>query len=323
MTSVAASGESRSFSTAGLPLAQQMEMWRAHHSKVLMALDCRAFSGDAFSGSSVNVETPRAVIARVRASTAHVIERPRELIRRHPGESVVLFLVLSGEAFFYNDEVTRTLRPGQMLVCDSDTPFIRGFGQRYEEVFIKVPRPVFQEQTGAGQLRQPRFIGPAGAAGAIVRSLAAHLDAATGAARRPAADEGLLLELAAAALGRRDGGYAAAYAAAARTYIDSHLAEPGLSAAAIAAAVGISPRHLSRVFAAEGTTVPQYLLARRLDAARDLLQGREAGTVTIKEAAYRCGFLSVSRFSTAFTARFGEHASEVRRRAVQLTALSR
>jgi AraC-like DNA-binding protein len=322
MTSVAVSGKSRSFSTAGLPPAQQMEMWQAHHSKVLMALDCRAFSGDAFSGSSVNVETPRAVIARVRASTAHVIERPLELIRRHPGESVVLFLVLSGEAFFYNDEVTRTLRPGQMLACDSDTPFIRGFGQRYEEVFIKVPRHVFLEQTGAGQLRQPRFIGPAGAAGAIVRSMAVHLDAATRVGR-PAADEGLLLELAAAALGRQDGGYAAAHAAAARTYIDSHLAEPGLSASVIAAAVGISPRHLSRVFAAEGTTVPQYLLARRLEAARDLLQGREAATVAIREAAYRCGFLSVSRFSSAFTARFGEHASEVRRRAVQLTALSR
>jgi AraC-like DNA-binding protein len=321
MTSVTVSCESRSFSTAGLTPAQQMEMWQAHHSNVLMALDCRAFSGEEFSGSSVNVETPRAVIARVRADTAHVIERRLELIRRHPGESVVLFLAVSGEAFFYNNDVSRTLRPGHMLVCDSDTPFIRGFGQRYEEVFIKVPRHVLPGQPEAGELRQPQFIGPAGTAGAIIRSLAAHLDGATRAGQS-AVDEGLLLQLAAAALGRRDGGYTAAYAAAARTYIGSHLAEPGLSASQIATAVGISPRHLSRVFAGEGTTVPRYLLEQRLEAARDLLQGREAATVTIREAAHRCGFLSVSRFSSAFTARFGEHASDIRRRAVQLTALT-
>jgi AraC-like DNA-binding protein/mannose-6-phosphate isomerase-like protein (cupin superfamily) len=314
--------EARRFSTAGLPIAQQMEMWEAHHSKLLMALECRALSSRTFAGSSVSVETPRTVIERIRASTPHVIERRVELIRRHPAESVVLFLVLSGEAFFYNDDVTRTMRPGQMLICDADTPFIRGFGQHHEELSIKIPRSVSLERWGTERIERPRFLGPADATGVVVRSLAAQLDSATQAGPRPSLDEALLLELTAVALGHRHAGYASAYAAAARTYIDSHLAERDLSAAAIAAAVGISPRHLSRVFSAEGTTVPQYLLAQRLDAASVLLQGHEAATLTIADTAHRCGFSSVSRFSSAFTARFGEHASDVRRRAAQLAALT-
>ena len=57
----------------------------------------------------------------------------------------------------------------------------------------------------------------------------------------------------------------------ARTFIEDHLTDSGLTAARVAAGIGISERHLSRAFAATGTTVPQFVLARRLERARALL----------------------------------------------------
>ena len=78
---------------------------------------------------------------------------------------------------------------------------------------------------------------------------------------------------------------------------------------------GISTRHLSRVFADVGTSVPQFVLARRLEAARGLLETTAAGAMTVAAVAHRCGFASAAHFSNAFRARFGERASDVRRRA--------
>ncbi len=118
-------------------------------------------------------------------------------------------------------------------------------------------------------------------------------------------------------------------AAAARCHIDEHLTDPGLSAEQIAAAIGISERQLSRVFAADGTSVPRHILTRRLQLAYSILAAppsarREAaenptGTVgagtaeTVAGIAARCGFTSANYFSHMFRQHFGLRASDLRR----------
>jgi AraC-like DNA-binding protein len=106
---------------------------------------------------------------------------------------------------------------------------------------------------------------------------------------------------------------AAVHLANAASYIADHLADPGLTAARIANGIGISERHLSRVFAADGTSVPQYVLNRRLEWARALLA--RYGEATVAEVAARCGFGSTAYFSHAFKDRFGVRATDVRRSA--------
>ena len=103
---------------------------------------------------------------------------------------------------------------------------------------------------------------------------------------------------------------ATAHRAAARSYIEEHLTDPGLGAGQIAAAIGISERQLSRVFAADGTSVPRLILSRRLQLARLVLSSE---AVTVADVAARCGFTSVTYFSHAFRSHFGERASDVRR----------
>jgi transcriptional regulator GlxA family with amidase domain len=126
-------------------------------------------------------------------------------------------------------------------------------------------------------------------------------------------DEATVLDLLSGFVSGRPAGLATAHLAAAKTYIEEWLTDPGLSAAEVARGIGISERHLSRVFATGGMSMPRYILGRRLDRAHRLLtEGPELG---VAEVAYRCGFSSPARFSHAFKERFGLRATDLRRRA--------
>jgi AraC-like DNA-binding protein len=304
----------RVFSTAGVPAGDRIELWQAHNSAALMSLRCHALTDAQFDGTTVNVQLARTQLCRVRADTAHVIERRSDLIKSRPEDSVVLFFVLAGEAFFYHSAGVHIVGSGQMIACDSDRPFMRGFSTDFEELFLKIPRHVFCDLAGFDRLEAPLVTAFTTDQNLFGASLAGLIAAATRADKPSLPDECALLDLVGALVGGQDHSPTSAYLAAAHRYVDARLPDPSLSAASIACAVGISPRHLSRTFASVGTTVPQYVLGRRLSAANAILHRYEASSMTIAEVAKRCGFTSVSHFSKSFAAVFGEHASDVRRR---------
>jgi len=101
-------------------------------------------------------------------------------------------------------------------------------------------------------------------------------------------------------------------------YIESHFAE-NPSLAQIAAAVALSPFHLSRLFqVSTGTSMARYLRARRLtEAARTLASGSAA----IVEVALAAGYGSHAAFTNAFTEQFKRPPEQVRREGLQGLAL--
>lgn len=303
------------FSTADVPADHRVELWQAHTSESLMRLKCRMLAERSFHGMTVNLQLPRTRVSRVTAGSAHVIERRADLIRHRPEDALVLFFVLAGQAFLYHENGVLALRPGQMVACDCDKPFMRGFSDDFEELFLKVPRQTLSEMSGVEPADTPMVAAFAVDENLIAASLVNLLTAATrvDSAQRP--DEQQLVALAATLLGGDDQTDSTAYLATARRYIDARLSDPSLSATAIAAAVGISPRHLSRVFATTGTTVPQYILARRLSAAKTLLTRETSAALRIADVAGRCGFTSATHFSSSFARAYGQRASDLRREA--------
>lgn len=220
------------FSTAGLPAEQRIALWEDHNRSALIGLRCRMLSESLFDGTEINLQLDRMHVARVRGN-AHVVERPAEVIRRNPADAIAVYLAVAGEAFFYHDDGVVTLRPGQVLICDADRPFLRGFSRGLEEIAIKVPRATFREVSGLDELRAP-----------LVREdLSARTLAklAGRALRDPAADEATLLSLLAAMVnpGHEVG---AAHLANAHAFIDDHLTEIGLNAPRVAGAIGVSER---------------------------------------------------------------------------------
>jgi AraC-like DNA-binding protein len=296
------------FSTAGLPPQRRIELWEGHNTAALIGLNCHTAAP--LEATEVNVPLGRIQLARVTGSP-HVVERTAEVIRHSPADAVAVYLTLRGDAWFRYREGTWDLRPGQVLICDADRPFARGFARGLEELAIKVPRAAL-----AADLRAPVVTAFAPGGDPYARALARLVDRAARAERGLAADEGTVLDLVATLAAGRDAGRTVALRAAARCFIEEHLADPGLGAARVAAATGISERHLSRVFAADETTVPRHVLSRRLQLAYAMLAGPAPGR-TVADVAARCGFTSAAYFSHAFRERFGLRAGDVRRDAAR------
>jgi AraC-like DNA-binding protein len=99
-------------------------------------------------------------------------------------------------------------------------------------------------------------------------------------------------------------------------YINAHWDEP-LTVESVAAACGTSVRSVfSRFHQNQGCTPASYIRGVRLDQARRLLSD-PGSTLTVLDAALRCGFASFGHFARRYRERFGELPSQTleRRRA--------
>lgn len=96
-----------------------------------------------------------------------------------------------------------------------------------------------------------------------------------------------------------------------RAHIDAHLRDPELAIEQIAASLGLSRRYLHMCFAAEGTSIADYLWQARLEQSRRELE-RDAGSGrTVTDIAFACGFNSSSHFSRLFKRRYGQPPSRL------------
>jgi AraC-like DNA-binding protein len=284
--------------------------WEAYNAAALIALDCDAPSDRQFDAVEVNLQLPGVHLAKVR-TTRHSVHRSGKLVATHPADAIAVYAGLSGASLFEQDGRRRVIQPGNLLICDADRPFLRGFGHGLEEFAVKVPRQAFAELTGRYSLDEPMVLDGLAGRDPLARSLVRLVDRSMQCAHPVPADEQAVLELVSVLATDGKVSTTVAHRAAARAYIEEHLADPGLSATEIAEGTGVSVRTLSRLFAEAGTSVPRHILGRRLDWAYGLLSNRpELRTV---EVAARAGFTSTAHFSQAFLRRFGVHAGDVRR----------
>jgi AraC-like DNA-binding protein len=93
--------------------------------------------------------------------------------------------------------------------------------------------------------------------------------------------------------------------AAVKRYVESHLADPDLTPATAAAALGISPRQLHRLFEPSGSTFARYVLRQRLLRCRDTIAGATGTGRSVIDIAFGWGFNSMATFYRAFVSEFG------------------
>ncbi|GAA3713967.1 helix-turn-helix domain-containing protein [Gordonia hankookensis] len=90
-----------------------------------------------------------------------------------------------------------------------------------------------------------------------------------------------------------------------RSYVKRHLADPQLCPQSIAAAHGISPRHLFKLCASAEFSLEQWIIAERLARAREDLARPESRSTTVSAIAHRWGFTNDSHFSRRFRMMYG------------------
>jgi AraC-like DNA-binding protein len=110
---------------------------------------------------------------------------------------------------------------------------------------------------------------------------------------------------------RRDG-WEQDLTAVVKSYVSQHLADPDLGAERIARAMFISVRQVYKLWEAEPRSLGQWILERRLDAARHELASRRGRNRTIAAIARRWGFADSTHFSRRFRQAYGMSPREWR-----------
>lgn len=107
---------------------------------------------------------------------------------------------------------------------------------------------------------------------------------------------------------------AAVRLATVRAAIARNLGNTNLGIKGIALQQQVSPRHLQRLFAQEGTSFSDVLRQARVTRARALLENPVNRNRTILSIALECGFPEASALNRAFRQEYGLTPSDVRRR---------
>jgi AraC-like DNA-binding protein len=300
-------------STRSLRDAQRVELWSQYNETHLIGADVRTV-GASLLADAVTMHLPTTRLAFVSA-VPHMIERSVDRIRRSGTDMVAMYFSLAGEAYFYFRGGMVKQRPGELIVCDASRPFARLFVGEQRELALFVPRARFLQLTALGDVpeaRRWRFGGEdvspeaRGMADAVRNGLRG--DWSMGTAQDLEAHLGrLLAELFEGDEQAGPGGYRRA----ALAHISRHVSDPHLSVAQVARAVGISERHLSRVFRHDGVGVAKRIHELRMARARDLLVKDDA--LSVREVAALCGFTSHAAFSRAFKDRHGFPPTDARR----------
>ena len=299
------------FTTQGIAPTSRVHLWEHHNARALIPLDIRTIDETPLQARESNVHLPNLSLAQVNGS-AQIVERSESFIGENPRDAVAVYFATRGAGFFFHRSGNEFLKPGQAIMYDTDLPFTRGFAHGLEELVLTIPRGVYRELTGQESLREP-VIFPFGAGSdttaqalaKLVRStVAPQADGSTPQTPVTPDTERCLLDLIRPLVVHRQAGAGPCYVTAAKDYVDRQLADSELSARQVAAAIGISPRHLARAFAEAGLTVRDYIRERRLERAWELLTSPAADELVLGELAPQLGFSSHNYFSRAFRDRF-------------------
>ncbi|MXG89277.1 helix-turn-helix domain-containing protein [Nocardioides sp. YIM 123512] len=295
----------RSFAVRGGD-GDRVAQWERHNAEALIPLTCDAAAGGGFEAVESNLQLSRLHLARVAAS-GHGVARTALLAETLPVRSVAVYASVRGRAVFERDGRRRVIGPGQLLICDADGPFRREFSRGLLELVVKVPHAALEEALG----RRPPVLPLVLSSGPYVDALVGLVDRAVRHRRPVPVDEHALLELVAWLVADGHVDAAMGHRVTARAYVEQQLDDPALCATAVGRAAGVSDRTLTRAFAAAGTSLPRYVLGRRLDAAYGILV--TPGAPPTAEVAAGLGFASPAYFSQSFRRRFGVAAGTVRR----------
>jgi AraC-like DNA-binding protein len=107
-------------------------------------------------------------------------------------------------------------------------------------------------------------------------------------------------------------GMRAARLQAAKAFITRNIRHSDLSARAVAAHLGVTPRYVHVLFETEGLSCDKFVIERRLERAYGMLFDSRHPDRTITAIAFTVGFSDLSHFNRAFRRHFGMTPSEVR-----------
>ncbi|GAA2756037.1 helix-turn-helix domain-containing protein [Actinopolymorpha rutila] len=318
----------RLLDTDELAPAERLEAWRELTSHTLLtSTEVDADRADGFRAALAATELGAGGVATLRCSSLRSLRTPN-LIRRADPEAYTVALVQSGRQCVDHAGRRAVVGPGDLLVCSTSLPFtacVTADGVA-ASVVAQVPRAMVPlPHDKVIRLLAVPFSGRDGMGDLLARFLA-HLTS-----RAPSATPGdsagsvrlgaVLVDVLTALLAdhvdaddspppgpRRQVLYLQIQA-----FIQSHLADPGLTPGAVAAANHVSTRYLHQIFEQHGRSVGAWIRELRLDRCRADLADPTQQLTPVSQVGARWGFTQAAAFSRTFRAAYGLPPREYRR----------
>lgn len=244
---------------------------------------------------------------------AHTVHLTRQGIRRQDEIRFFVNLLVEGDIAVEQFGESARVRPGDIYLLDTASPFDVTFGSRFRIFCLTIPEDVLRRRLGAlgrpavSVLRGDQGVGRV--ASQYMRALDAIDPDEMDSLQDLAMDH--LSALVSRAVNRNDEPPRPAAARSGQkaslqrilAYVEANLSDPTLSVDGACQALRISRSHLYQALASNGLSFASYVRDRRLDECLRSLQHNRH--LAISDIAAHWGFVDQSSFSRMFKARFG------------------
>jgi AraC-like DNA-binding protein len=300
------------FTTDGVPGCRRLALWQDIVCDVYVELDCKSDLGSAFGGSVTRAKLGHATCSQVSSQRQQVFRTPSR-IARSDGDFILIALGKHGVGGVLQDGRRALIRPGEFAIYDTTRPYELHFDEAFTQTIMQVPRDMLQRRIAGTEALTAIAFGSDRPVQKLAHDFVYQL--CQSADQIEAEHAGRLSEqavdLVAMALSERLGGqlpsstHRSGLLYRLKAHIRAHLADPDLSLAATATALGISPRYVNDLLSDEKTSFQRYVLTERLvncerDLSSRLLVHRHVG-----EIAYSWGFNDLSHFGRVFREQYG------------------
>jgi len=224
----------------------------------------------------------------------------------------IVITQLQGVRCYSQDGATAVLNPGDSTLIDSGHSWSSNCAGACSRLYLRVPRWLMENRLRLTNLPLlPRISGVSGLGVTLFRlATSLYQEAPVLSLEEGTSAIEAYLEILSACIGHaerrgEDAGHCAELLSRVEQFMETHLAEPTLNPTEIANAVGISVRHLHRLFSGKGSTITDCIRERRLERCRMELCDPRSAERNITEIAFFWGFSDSAHFSRSFKRRFG------------------
>jgi AraC-like DNA-binding protein len=309
-------------STEPVPPDDRLAYWDTYNAGALIGLHTSSLTAAGLVASQTNATLSTMCVAEIKGNE-HAVERSLRLANKYPKESIFACHLVKGSAYFLQGGVTHTINPFDTIIYDTRRPFTLGFPSAMHEFLIEVPVSELEHCWGISVDDLPLKIPATGRVGAAIgtqlrRTLKDYLHAPTPdeSAALPACTHTLLRSMVQSYTQGSGARYHSMFhILAAKMYIARRLGDQDLSPAEVASKVGVSVRHLNRLFASDGASLSDYMWRQRTNMAYLDLVNQGQRYASVGEIAFRWGFSSQAHFCRAISGCFGAPPTELRKAA--------
>ncbi|MGO4717223.1 helix-turn-helix domain-containing protein [Bradyrhizobium sp. 2TAF24] len=300
-------------STAHAPAHRKLAFWQDIVCDTFVQLDCRSELGDDLHGTLSSSMLGQMSCTEVTSSAQRVYRTPSRIARARE-DYILIALGREGVGGVVQDGREVVIHPGAFAFYDTTRPYELLFDADFHQTIFQIPRAELQGRVaGTETLTAVGFdrLRP------LDRLALDFLTSISGLVDQVDADTGTrlseqALDLVAMAIGDRlahrpvsPSSHRAALLHRLKAHIRAHLADPELSVADTAAALGISSRYVNNLLADEQTSFQRHVLAQRLEQCHRALASPAQVHRQIGEIAFAWGFNDLSHFGRAFREHYG------------------